>query len=228
MLNITTHKLVMNKIVKRIYSDISIAPLLGFKGGTALYMLYSLPRFSVDLDFDLLDETKKDLVFAKVSKIVENLGCVREQREKYFNLFWLISYEKGQKQVKVEISKRSFGSSYEVKSYLGFPIQVMKKEDMFAHKLTALLGRRELANRDIFDIWFMLNNNWDINQGLLESRVNMPFHAYLQKCLSLLEKNPPKRILDGLGEFLDNKMKAWVKEKLLEETIFLLKVKLQG
>jgi len=50
----------------------------------------------------------------------------------------------------------------------------------------------------------------------------------LQKCLSLLEKNPPKRILDGLGEFLDNKMKAWVKEKLLEETIFLLKVKLQG
>lgn len=228
MLNITTHKLVMNKIVKRIYSDISIASLLGFKGGTALYMLYGLPRFSVDLDFDLLDATKEDLVFAKVSKIVKSLGDVREQREKHFTLFWLISYEKGQKQVKVEMSKRSLNSSYEVKSYLGIPIQVMKKEDMFTHKLTALLERRQLANRDIFDIWFMLDNNWDINQELLESSVKMSSAAYLQKCLSLLENSPPKSILDGLGELLDNKMKAWVKEKLLQETIFLLKVRLKG
>ena len=59
MLKISTHQLIMTKIVKEIYSDITIGPALGFKGGTALKFFYDLPRFSVDLDFDLLDESKK-------------------------------------------------------------------------------------------------------------------------------------------------------------------------
>ena len=228
MLEITAHKLIMNKILKGIYSDIRIASLLGFKGGTALYMFYNLPRFSVDLDFDLLDETKKDLVFSKVGKIVKDFGEVRDQREKYFNLFWLLSYQEGHRQVKIEINKRIFDSSYEVKSYLGLPILVMKKEDMFAHKLAAVLERKELANRDIFDIWFMLDNNWKINGTLLESRVQIPAKDYLEKCLEFLRKNSPKSILAGLGELVDNKTKIWVKDKLLEETIFLLDLRLHG
>ncbi len=31
---------------------------------------------------------------------------------------------------------------------------VMKKEDMFAHKLVAMTERTGMANRDIFDVWF--------------------------------------------------------------------------
>ena len=58
MLKISTHQLIMTKIVKEIYSDITIGPALGFKGGLPLNF-YDLPRFSVDLDFDLLDESKK-------------------------------------------------------------------------------------------------------------------------------------------------------------------------
>ena len=41
---------------------------------------------------------------------------------------------------------------------------------MFANKLTALLDRKRLAHRDIFDIWFMLNNHWDLNEALLKLR----------------------------------------------------------
>lgn len=218
----------MNKILKEIYSDISISPLLGFKGGTALYLFYKLPRFSVDLDFDLLDESKKDIVFFKVTKISQKMGELRDSREKYFTFFWLLSYEKGQKQVKIEISKRSLWSSYEVKNYLGLPVLVMKKEDMFANKLTALLGRKILVNRDIFDIWFMASNNWDINSELLEKRTNLKSEKYIQKCIDYLEKRPPKNILNGLGDLLDNKTKAWVKENLLKDTIFYLRLKINN
>lgn len=216
----------MMSILKGIYSDISIASSIGFKGGTALYLLYKLPRFSVDLDFDLLDESKKESVFSGVSKIAERSGEVEESKEKNFTLFWLISYKKGQKHVKIEISKRNLGSSYEVKNYLGLPVLIMKKEDMFANKLTALLGRKVLVNRDIFDIWFMAKNNWDINSGLLEKRTNMKPEKYLQKCIDRLEKDPPRSILDGLGELLDNKTKDWVKNNLLKDTIFYLKTRL--
>jgi len=58
-LDIATHNNLLVQILKDIYSDTDISPFLGFKGGTAAYLFYDLPRFSVDLDFDLLDETKR-------------------------------------------------------------------------------------------------------------------------------------------------------------------------
>ena len=54
MLNREKHQLIMGQILKDIYTDVTISPLLGFKGGTCAYFFYNLPRFSVDLDFDLL------------------------------------------------------------------------------------------------------------------------------------------------------------------------------
>lgn len=214
----------MTRVIKDIYSDISIASFLGFKGGTALYFFYNLPRFSVDLDFDLIVEDKKDLVFSKITNILQKYGEIRENRDKHFNLFWLLSYEKGKSQLKVEVSKRTSMNSYEIKSSLGLPALIMKKEDMFANKLTALLDRKSLANRDIFDIWFMLNENWDLNDKLLEFRTKSNIYAYIERCVKLLEENPPTNILEGMGELMDNKTKDWARKNLLKDTIFLLRL----
>lgn len=223
MLMISSHRTIMVNVLKDIYSDIEISSLLGFKGGTALYFFYNLPRFSVDLDFDLLDESKKDIVFEHVLKIVEKYGELRVKKEKHFTLFWLLSYQKGLNQLKIEISKRTSKNRYEVKNFFGIPAQIMKREDMFANKLTALLGRKSLANRDIYDIWFMLKERWDLNDKLLEFRTNTTTIAYLKKCLKLLENNPPSDILSGIGDLVDNKTKDWIKKNLIKDTIFLLK-----
>ncbi len=225
MLKISTHKLIMTKIIKDIYSDISIGSALGFKGGTALYLFYNLSRFSVDLDFDLLDGSKKEIVFKNITKIVNKYGLLKEKREKYFTLFWLLSYEKGVDHIKVEISTRSSGNKYEVKNYLGLSALVMKREDMFANKLTALLDRKRLANRDIFDIWFMLNSHWDFNEDLLKLRTKTEPKKYLQKCLKVIEERKSSSILDGMGELLDNSTKDWVKKNLIKDTVFLLRAR---
>jgi predicted nucleotidyltransferase component of viral defense system len=59
MISVNKHKFFLFQILKDVYSDIELANCLGFKGGTALMFFYDLPRFSVDLDFNLLDTSVK-------------------------------------------------------------------------------------------------------------------------------------------------------------------------
>jgi len=62
-LNIYQHREIMITLLQDIYKDPSIGSFLGFKGGTAAPLFYDLPRFSIDLDFDLLDHRKETIVF---------------------------------------------------------------------------------------------------------------------------------------------------------------------
>ena len=223
MLDIQKHKLILVQILKDIYSDSHLGPLLGFKGGTAAYLFYGLPRFSVDLDFNLVEPEKKDVVFEKVKKILKNYGELKEAREKRFTLFFLLSYEEDYQNVKVEISKKVFPNHYEVKNYLGISMLVMTKEDMFAHKLVAFLDRGKFANRDVFDLWFFMKERWDFNKDLVEMRTGMNYKLYLERCLRALEKINERHILQGLGELLGDRQKEWVRKSLKSELIFLMK-----
>ena len=228
VLSITTHKNILVKILKDIYTDTSLGPLLGLKGGTAAYLFYDLDRFSVDLDFDLLNLDKEAEVFDKVENIAKKYGSVREKTNKKHTLFILLSYSEEAQNIKIEINKRSFGSQYEVKNYLGISMLVMKREDMFAHKLAAMTERTKTANRDIFDVHYFLNNNWEINKEILAKRTGMEFTDYLKKCVEFVENVPSRGILAGIGELLDEKQKAWVKTNLKKDTVFLLKLKMDS
>lgn len=222
MFNLENHKTLLIRILKDIYTDNTIGPILGFKGGTAAMLFYGLPRMSVDLDFDLLDVKKEDYVFEKIGKIVSKYGIIRNQFKKRFTLFFEISYADPDRNIKVEINRRYFGSKYEILQYLGISMKVMIKEDMFANKLAALYERGERANRDIFDVWFFLENNWEINKKLVEERLEISFRKCLETCIHKIEKVADRTLLSGLGEILDLKQKNWVKQKLKTEVIFLL------
>ena len=227
MLNQTTHKNILLQILKEIYTDTSLGPLLGFKGGTAAYLFYGLDRFSVDLDLDLLDETKEDYVFEKIKNILNNFGEIKEKFKKRNTLFFILSYNLEAQNIKIEISRRNFGSQYELKNYLGISMLVMARADMFAHKLVALTDRPNLTNRDLYDLWFCLKNNWEINKEIAEKRTKMNFKDYLKKCLLVAEGVEERNILSGIGELLDEKQKKWIKENLKKDLIFLLKLKLE-
>ena len=229
MLDINIHRTILVRILKDLYSNSDVGPFLGFKGGTAAYLFYNLDRFSVDLDFDLLDVDSKDLVFEKIKNILREYGELKDARKKRYTFFFLLSYKQkmfNAYNIKIEINRRNFGSEYEVKSYLGIPMKVMVKQDMFAHKLVAMFERRAETNRDIFDVYFFLKNNWLINEEIIKKRTNMSKNQFYEKCISLLEKKSDKNILSGIGELLNSKQKAWAKINLRKETIFLLKLKL--
>ncbi len=227
-LNIATHKTILFQILKDIYSDTEIAPLLGFKGGTAALMFYGLERFSVDLDFDIFDPSQQQIVYDRMRDVLRRHGTIREATQKRFTIFFLLSYEDRARQIKVEINQRQFGSRYELKTYLGVSMLVMVPEDMFAHKLMAMHERIGKTSRDVYDVWFFLQHRFPIDTAIVEQRSGMPFSRLVETCIGQLEKLGNRHILDGVGELLTDRQKDWAKAKLRQETIALLKLRLES
>ena len=227
MLDKNRHKIVLVKILKEIYSDPTLRNILGFKGGTAAYLFYGLPRFSVDLDFDLLEEKKKDLVFNRLKEILPKMETLIESTKKRYTLFYLMSYEKGERKIKIEISKRQCKNSFIIRSYLGITILLMAKKDMAAGKLAAFLTRKKFAARDLFDLWFFLKNNWEIDEEVLKEKTGLTLKTAIEKTVEKIKKIKKNQLLQGLGELLDEKQKPWVKENLQKEALFYLEYLLE-
>ncbi len=224
-LNALVHQEILIAILKDIFTNETLGPLVGFKGGTAAMLFYGLDRFSVDLDFDLLNENE-DMVCQKIGHILSTYGRVESERKRYC-LFFLLSYtgkkEKDQN-IKVEVNRRSFGSHYENKLYMGIPMIVMIQEDMAAHKLVAMYERLSRTRRDVYDVWFFFKHRWPVNKKIVEHRTGMSYMLFLKTCIELLENLTDNSMLSGLGELLSPKQKVWVKENLRKETIFLLQL----
>ncbi|MDP2755182.1 MAG: nucleotidyl transferase AbiEii/AbiGii toxin family protein [Nitrospirota bacterium] len=229
MLNKEKHQLIMGQILRDIYIDVSISSLIGFKGGTCAYFFYGLPRFSVDLDFDLFstNETTQKLVFKKVGSMLKKYGEIKDNRIKRNTIFFLLSYGDADHNIKVEVNIRilmpDIKEHYEVKEYLGISMLVGKKDYLFASKLAALTLRSETAMRDIYDIWYFAKSNWDINAGVIKARTNKTIKEHLADCIPVIEEIKDNQILQGLGELLGEKEKGWIKKHLRKEAIFLLK-----
>jgi hypothetical protein len=227
-LDYTKHKNILLQILKDIFSDNSLAPYLGFKGGTAALLFYGLDRNSVDIDLDLLDESQEQAVFDKIQKIAVSYGKIVDSRIKRFNLINVIAYDQKSQNIKIEVNRRFFGSQYELKTLLGISMMVMVREDMFANKLMAMSERIGKTSRDVYDVYFFLKNYWPINKKLVEIRAKKPYQEVLKESIKQLKKMNNHHILDGLGEALVESQKDWVRAKLKNETIFLLKLALEN
>jgi hypothetical protein len=137
-----------------------------------------------------------------------------------------ISYAPGAPQIKIEVNRRNIGSRYSSRILLGIPMKVMVEEDMFANKLMAMYERMGKTSRDIYDVDFFAKKHWEINRALIEKRLGMSLKELLTQCVALLEAMNNRRILVGLGELLTDTQKDWVRAKMKEETIFLLKLRI--
>lgn len=222
MIDFNKHRFYLFQILKDIYNDVGLSSFLGFKGGTALMFFYNLPRFSVDLNFNLLDKSKEEFVYEKIREIALKYGKITDETIKYYGIIVVLDYGMGERKLKIEISNREGKNHYEIKNLLGIHVKTIILSDMFAHKICALLDIPEIANRDIFDSHFFLQKHTPINKTIVETRMNMPLEDYLQKCIENLEKMSDKGMLNGLGELVDKDMENFVRTKLRTETIQLL------
>ncbi|MEI6729441.1 MAG: nucleotidyl transferase AbiEii/AbiGii toxin family protein [bacterium] len=223
MLTRYIHETNLRRILSIIYSESELQNSLLFKGGTALLMFYDLDRFSTDLDFNCISEELNTKLLTELFADYE----IQDYSAKYNTWFWLLSYQKNQMKIKIEISKRDYKDEYEVKELLGVKMKVMVKECMFAHKLCAITDRKKLQNRDLYDAYFMFKNNFDIKEEIIEFRMNMSLRNYLKELLIFIEKKvKPKNILDGMGELFTEKQKIWVKNNLIDMLKFEIRNKL--
>lgn len=229
MLNKQTHQRYLGRILKDIYTDISIAPLLGFKGGTCSYFFYGLTRFSVDLDFDLLDANAdtQTLVFTRLQAILSTHGTLKESYIKKNTIFLLLSYGEHDHNIKVEVSTRTpafrLRDQFALREYLGISMLVATKEYLFAGKLSALTLRTDMAMRDVYDLYFFAKHDWGIAGEVVEGLTKRTVREQLGACVQVVESIQDNEVLRGLGELVDENEKGWVKSSLRSEVVFLLK-----
>lgn len=153
-----------------------------FHGGTALRFLYSIPRYSEDLDFALFRTDRKN----RFSSVIEAALRMFEAEDyavdikikvaKNVNSAFLrfrgllydlgISPHKGEVvSVKVELDTNPpVGASYEttlVRKHVTLNLFHHDRASLLAGKLHAILNRKYTKGRDIFDlVWFLSDATW--------------------------------------------------------------------
>lgn len=222
MLDRDSHEIILKRILGDIYTHPTLRTALGFKGGTCLYLFYSLDRFSTDLDFNLIGDAE---ITTNVRTIVAKYLTIENERSKQNTWFWLGSYKKGKQKIKIEISKRDYPDTYIAKKYYGLSIATLAPDCMFAHKLCAISDRKIIQPRDLYDAWFMFKNNFEINEEIIKIRTGKNVHEYVNFLIAFLPKHVSKNtVLAGLGELMNTSRKSWVKDHLVDDLLYELNI----
>jgi len=173
-----------------------------FQGGTALRLLYSMPRFSEDLDFALVEPGEADNFRDTVGdarKVFEGEGYdvgvrISDRRVVKFAFvsfrgllfeLGLSAHESETLSVKLEVdSNPPAGArivSTIVRRYVILNLRHHDKTSLFAGKLHAILARRYTKGRDIYDLlWYLSDRTWPppnielLNNALQQTRWQGP------------------------------------------------------
>lgn len=154
-----------------LYSNLSEE--LVFKGGTALYKIYKLNRFSEDLDFTLNHKIGVEKISSKIISDLMLLGIkgkIKEAKESSseINVRFLLNgpLYRGNKEtqcfIPLNMSKREHTLLEPKKEMItslyreipNFEVFVMEEEEILAEKIRTIFQRQK--PRDIYDIWFLL------------------------------------------------------------------------
>jgi predicted nucleotidyltransferase component of viral defense system len=163
---------------------------LAFKGGTALYKLHNLNRFSEDLDF-VAEKRKVDLQtlqdeIVRASRLigmaVRSSEPDEHQRGVNLQMFFngpLYDGTKGSTtRVIINVSLRERPNHVELRMYnplfkeLGsFELKVLRVDELLAEKVRAVMTRDK--PRDVYDAWFLLKNGVKLDKGLVDKKLKL-------------------------------------------------------
>ncbi|MDD5173169.1 MAG: nucleotidyl transferase AbiEii/AbiGii toxin family protein [Patescibacteria group bacterium] len=210
-----------------------------FKGGTALRLIYNSPRFSEDLDFTVeikekdFDKfisilfkkiEKKESVTFKPKKTLAGKSFLLKNNSPLFSNKILVCLDFSFREKIMDPQKSIINTDYPVlfTSY----IYNLSKKEILAEKIRALLTRKKTKGRDFYDIWYLLNQNVELDKGLINKKLKY-YNLELNKDDVLKKiKNFSKKdfILDirpfvpvnersGLGKLFDY-LKRYLEQKL--------------
>lgn len=218
----------------RIMHDEGVFRSVAFLGGTALRLLYGLPRFSEDLDFSLVKGTqiKFEVLLKKIMLELASSGydvslsyndkkTVNSAFVKFAGILFEagISPSKSQRfSIKIEIdSNPPQGAILEtrvVNKY--FPIAFLSYDinSLFAGKIHALLSRKYVKGRDYFDLgWYLskwkgIEPNFVLLKNALEqtgwSRKLPNKDNWKELIYEVLKQVEWKKVKQDVDQFLEN------------------------
>lgn len=176
-------------VLFHIYSE--FGDLLALKGGTAMYKIYNLNRFSEDLDFTL-NRRRFDLE-RFLDKIIRSLSLIGiegkiKNIEKYKNEINVRLQFKGplydgskeslcfislnislRERIAKEVKKELTVPAY--REIPSFEIFAMDENEIAAEKVRAIITRNK--PRDIYDLWFLLRKNAKPEINLINKKLRV-------------------------------------------------------
>jgi len=167
-----------------------------FKGGTALFLFYGLDRFSEDLDFTQIKQYDQKKFRTAISDVLNLINISHELKTdkslegKNLKLKAIGPLFKGPRSesfVTIEISERNdVFLSPEIKEIVPiyddlrpFTIPVMKKEEILAEKVRALMIRGKA--RDLYDLVFLIKKDVSLDHTLIDKKLSYYKKTYNQE-----------------------------------------------
>jgi predicted nucleotidyltransferase component of viral defense system len=163
---------------------------LAFKGGTCLYKLHGLNRFSEDLDFTLVRPIDLDEVMRETVRRLRFFGVSGQVKEakkhaKEMNFVILlrgplftgdraslcfipvnVSLREG---IALDPERVTLRSLY--REIPGFEVFSMTVKEMLAEKVRAIFARGK--PRDLYDLWFFLRRGVRLDPGLINRKLRL-------------------------------------------------------
>ena len=193
--------------------------ILIFKGGTALYKLYGLQRFSEDLDFSLLKKINADEIINIIKEAVNQIegAKIKEIKKTHGSLLIKVGFDgllTKYNTVRIDISTDNpVIEKFDVKSYVSqyidinpFSIRILNLKEILAEKIHSIFARQKA--RDLYDLFFLLKfvefNKQFIDKKLSNFDMKFNFKEFRKRADDLeniWEKELKSFILGELPEF---------------------------
>lgn len=227
------HKSYLNRILAEVIDNSYLSQNLALKGGTCASMLGYLDRFSVDLDFDIVNKGEKVQIRKEFVKIFGMLNLDIVKDNKYLP-FFLIKYANnqpgGRNSIKISTTDNvPKANEYKVQYLFEIDrlINSQTIETMFANKLVAVTDRynkyKTIAGRDIYDIHYFFLQGYKYKEEIIKERTGQKANDYFSALIDFLNIHVNQTIInEDLNVLLEPKKFQQVRKILLSETIHFL------
>lgn len=231
--NDAVHLAWMYRIISAIADDSLLSSLLRFKGGTCAAMREVIERFSVDLDFDLIDSKKSDAVSVHFEIIFKKFGLEIKNKSKrapqYFLRYPKIA-ENSRNTIKIDVAfPAAKNNIYEPVRFTEIDriLHCYTIPTMFAHKLIAMIARWERtgnpASRDLFDIHTFFIKGYEYDKEIIRELRGVDAMVFLQELHDFVRKEVTQQHIDqDLNTLLLPQEFQRVRKFLKQETLMFL------
>jgi predicted nucleotidyltransferase component of viral defense system len=226
------HKSTLHRLLMEVVDQPLMAQSLAFRGGSCAAMLGYLDRFSVDLDFDVLEGANEAALRKVFHQVFEQLGfSVTLEFDKV--LFFQLRYPSSpgkRNTLRVGASNiRIASNQYKVQYFpeIDRLINSQTIETMFANKLVAVMDRyaqhRTIAGRDIYDIHHFFVQGYAYDGAVIRERTGTEPKEYFGNLIDFIKEHVTQTIIkEDLNSLMPNRQFQQVRKILIPETLSIL------
>ncbi|MFA5995611.1 MAG: nucleotidyl transferase AbiEii/AbiGii toxin family protein [Patescibacteria group bacterium] len=223
------HKAKLFAVLQAVADNAYLCTTLRFKGGTYAALMGYLNRFSVDLDFDYIDDMiNLPKARANIETLAQQLELnIKDQSQNHLQYFFQYQADNHKRNT---LKLEAYAPAPKANEYIPvyFPeidrtLQCETIETMFANKLAAVLGRyrkhKRIAGRDIFDVSQFFQQKFHYKpEILLEIYPEFTIKEYFAKIITLIKTQVSQKIIDENLNMLLSPLQFQLLRKTIKQT----------